>query len=125
MNGYPENPGWRHQATGETSREAALSVFDTARPMMQVLEDLLADGPASPEQLTERLSDMVGRRVLLTSVRARVCQLHKLGRVKDSGGRDLGESGRVRVILWRLTTPEERAAFDAAQEAAKAAKEAA
>lgn len=118
---YPEQPGWRHQAKGETAREAALAVTASAKPMMQMIEDMLGDGPASPEMLAERLSDMMGRRILLTSVRARCTQLNKLGRIVDSGLRSLGESGRSKVIVWALATAEQRAAFEAAKAAASAA----
>lgn len=117
---YPQQPGWRAQASGETSREAAIAARAKARPMMALIEELLADGPASPEQLHARLTED-GSRVLLTSVRARVCQLHKLGRVVDTGKRSLGESLRAKVIVWRLATSEERAAFVAAKEAGHAA----
>lgn len=115
---YPHQPGWRAQATSETSREAALAVRAKAKPMMALIEELLAEGPASPEQLHARLSEN-GSRVLLTSVRARVCQLHKLGRVVDTGRRSLGESLRAKVIVWRLATSAERAAFDSGKEVAR------
>lgn len=114
---FPHAPGWRSQAVGETSREAAIAQRARAPKMMERVLDLLEQGPASPEQLHAKLTED-GEYVLLTSVRARVCQLHKLGRVVDSGARGLGESRRARVIIWRLATPAEFAAFQAAKEAA-------
>jgi len=99
--GYPQQPGWRASATGETSRDAALAIRAKGTPMLRQLIDLLRDGPASPEQLHRMLAEQ-GRPALLTSVRARVCQLNKLGRVVDTGQRGLGESGRSKVIVWRL-----------------------
>lgn len=111
---YPQEPGWRQSVT-ETSKAAALLQREKAQSMMARVEAMLADGPASCEQLHEKLSED-GERILLTSVRARVCQLHRLGRVRDSGGRALGESLRAKVVVWRLATADERTAFAAALE---------
>ena len=121
MSRWPNAPAWRHHSQGETAREAALAVTPSSKTMMQMIVDLLGEGPASPEHLTDKLTDLLGRRVLLTSVRARVCQLRAQGRVVDSGFRDIGESGRVRVIRWRLATADELAAFEAAKAEAVAA----
>jgi hypothetical protein len=111
MTRYPKTPGWRPGAL-ETSRLAAESVAPTAGRMMDRVEAYIRDhGPASPEEITAGLV-RPGERILLNSIRARVCQLHKLGHVADAGRdkRGIGESGRVGVIRWRVTTPEERAA---------------
>lgn len=102
----------RRNAVGGTSRQASLDVAPAAKPMMQAIEGFLTFAPHTPEELHAKLSEG-GRRVLLTSVRARVCGLHKAGRVTDSGERGLGESGRSKVIRWRLTDTAERAAFEA------------
>jgi hypothetical protein len=110
MTRYPKTPGWRPGAL-ETSRLAAESVAPTAGRMMDRVEAYIRDhGPVSPEEITAGLV-RPGERLLLTSVRARVCQLHKLGHLADAGRdkRGIGESGRVGVIRWRVTTPEERA----------------
>lgn len=115
--GFPHQPGWRASAHGETSREAAIAQREKAPKMLDRVRELLAEGPASPEQLHAKLAGR-GVKSLLTSVRARVCQLHKLGEVVDSGARGMGESGTVRVIVWRLATPAERATLAAKQEAA-------
>ena len=109
---FPHEPSWRYGPHSQTSRAAALSVKVRAPGVMIVLAELLKEESASPEQLQAKLAER-GRRVLLTSIRARVCQLHKLGRVVDSGARSLGESGHREVIVWRLTTAEELASFQA------------
>lgn len=106
---YPDDPGARRHATGGTSQAAAASVKPKAGAQAQAVLAMLADGPASPEELTTRLHRR-GEPALLTSIRARCTQLHKLGLVADSGLRGLGESGRAKVIRWRLTSAEERAA---------------
>ena len=106
---FPHEPGWRSGPHSQTSRAAARSIRVRTPGMMGVLAELLKEGPASPEKLQAKLADR-GRKELLTSIRARVCQLHKLGRVVDSGARSLGESGHREVIVWRLTTADEHKA---------------
>jgi hypothetical protein len=110
LTGYPFQPAARFGATGGTSEAARDRVRAGAPKMLDRIVDLLAEGNASPEQLHAKLK---GRGVpsLLTSVRARVCQLNKQGRVCDSGTRGIGESGSCKVIVWRLSTPDELALF--------------
>ncbi len=103
---FPHSPGWRASAHGETSRLAAEGQRLKAPRMLDRLTALLTEGPASPEELHAELKRQ-GVTAPLTSVRARVCQLHKQGRVVDSGARGLGESGSCKVIVWRLSTPDE------------------
>lgn len=108
MSGYPEAPGWKGAAT---SRAAADFVAPTAPRMMDRIEaHLRAHGPATPEEITAGLA-RPGERLLLTSVRARVCQLRNLGRVVDAGSRGLGESQRCKVIRWRCATADELSLF--------------
>ena len=101
---YPHEPGFKDQ---DTSKAAGSLVAPGAPSMLAVIVALLAEGPASPEQLKAKLAER-GREVLLTSIRARVCQLKQQGRVTDTGERGIGESGVARVKIWRLTTPAER-----------------
>jgi hypothetical protein len=115
MSGYPEAPGWKGQAT---SRAAAEYVAPTAGRMMDRIAAYLAKhGPASPEEITARIA-RPDENLLLTSVRARVCQLRNLGRVVDAGSRGLGQSRRVKVIRWRLASADELSRFLALKAAA-------
>ncbi len=107
---FPQEPGWREGRHSDTSKAAAKQVTPRAPTMLQLIADLLAEGPASPEQLHAKLRSR-GERSLLTSVRARVCQLHKSGRVIDSGARGIGESGTAKVVIWRLASAEELSMF--------------
>lgn len=108
MSGYPETPGWKGQ---ETSRLAAEFVAPSAGRMMDRVEAYLRDfGPASPEEISEAIAQP-GELLLLTSVRARVCQLRNLGRIVDAGTKGLGQSRRVAVIKWRVATPDELSLF--------------
>jgi hypothetical protein len=107
---YPDGPG--HKGT-ETSRAAAEFVAPSAGRMMDRVEAYLqAAGPASPEEISAGIAQP-GEILLLNSVRARCTQLRALGRVVDSGQRGKGESGKVRVIRWRVATADERSRFAA------------
>lgn len=111
---YPEDATAR-RGSAQTAFDAADQVQPSVANMLTRCERHIAShGPCSPEEIHAAWS-AVGERVLLTSIRARVCQLHKLGRVIDSGERGIGESLRAKVVRWRLTTAEERAAFAAAK----------
>lgn len=116
---YPETPGVRSNAAGETSGAAAEFIAPFATGMCADVLALLKQAPATPEELTDMLQRRSTKRVLLTTVRARVCQLRAQGLVVDEGSRGIGESGKVRVIRWRPATPAETVAFLATKEAAR------
>lgn len=106
---YPSAPGWRTSSSGTTSREAAAFVAPHAPRQADLALDVIRDlGCASPEQIVAALKDR-GHQVLLTSIRARTTGLYKQGRVMPSGEYGKGESGKVRVIKWRASTPAELA----------------
>lgn len=103
-----------------TAVAAAIDATKKAPSMVDRIWSLLQDGPLTPEEAHAKLEAEDDARVLLTSVRARMCSLHKAGLVVDSGERGIGESRRSKVVRWRVTTPEEREAHAAAiQEAAQ------
>ena len=112
---YPETPGWRQNATGETSKAAALAVRLRAPTQCELVLAALEQGPAHPEQITARIMG-AGREVLLMLIRPRCSQLVRLGKIVDSGLRGRGEGG-CKAIMWRLATPQERVAWDDAQAA--------
>lgn len=122
---YPFKPGARPGLTPATTK-AIQDAADIAAPTAPALQGLcldelrIAKAPLSCEDIQFRLEAQwaqYGRRILLTTVRARVCQAHRQGLVVDSGERGLGESQRASVVKWRLTTTEEQATFQAARRA--------
>ena len=122
MNQYPHQPGCR-TGSPQTSLLAALDAGKTAPRAMDRILAKLADGPASPEELCAVFA-AEGDPLLLTSIRARVTQAKRLGRVIDSGERGLGESLKSKVMKVRLTTPAEMSdalAVQAAREEVKGA----
>ena len=108
--GYPNQPGWRTGPNSATSQEAASAAAVHAGPLKDRVLALLDVGPASPEELQAKFAAL-GERVLLNTVRARCSDLHALGRLRPSGTFARGESGKVRVIRWRLATADELSLF--------------
>lgn len=99
-----------------TSVAAAIDATPKARPMIERIWEIYQEGAFTPEEVHQRLiAD--GERPLLTSVRARICGLHKAGRLIDSGERGLGESNKSKVVRWRRTTTPEFSAHIALQAA--------
>ena len=106
-----------------TSVAAAIEATPKAPAMIERIWERFGEGSFTPEEMTARLErDYPDERFLLTTVRARVCALHKAGRIKDCGERGLGESNKSKVIRWRRTTVEEYAAHVARQEALEGAE---
>ena len=113
---YPESPGWRQNATGETSKAAALAVCLRAPTQCERVLAVLEQGPAHPEAITARLK-ACGHNVMLMSIRPRCSQLVRQGRIVDSGARGSGEGG-CKAIVWRLATAGEFSRFLARKAAA-------
>jgi len=97
-------PHWRKDATGETSRLAAIAKAATApKQRERVYGVLLASGYAmTPEQIARALHD-AGRRDMLMSIRPRCSELARLGLIYDSGERGIGEGG-CKAIKWIAIT---------------------
>jgi len=106
------------KGSAHTSVAAAIDAEKAAPRMTDRIWAIYQTGPHTPEEVHAKLS--TEGRVLLTSVRARICGLHKAGRLIASGEKGLGESLRSRVIRWRMSTPSELADFLARREAEKA-----
>lgn len=115
---YPhEQAGVRPGTVGETAQAAADFLAPHLAGMCAEVFGLIREAPSTPEELTAKLQRRRDRRVLLTTVRARVCQLRAQGLVVDEGSRGIGESGKVKVIRWRAAEPAETAAYLAGKEA--------
>jgi hypothetical protein len=100
--------GFKDSQGGDTSYQAACKISkELGRRQAEVLAHLQL-GPATPEEI----ADAIGRH--FATVRPRVSELVRLGLVMDTGRRGTGALGGT-VRIWRVATPEERAAFQAAQ----------
>ena len=107
---YPNEPGWRW-GSPDTSRRAARAFAPKAKPIRVRALEVFERGPATAEQV----ADQIGEHFMI--VRARCSELRALGLIDDTGRRGDGALGG-RVVVWRATTPLERAAFTAARETA-------
>jgi hypothetical protein len=110
-------PFARHGATGDTAAQGRDFIRPKAKTLRQHVLDEIEAQPGSPEQIHARLHDR-GVKHLLTAIRPRCSELSRMGMVKDSGRRALGESQRCKSIVWEATSPDERSLF-AARKAAE------
>ncbi|WP_426039467.1 hypothetical protein [Brevundimonas sp. DC300-4] len=92
-----------HKSSAHTAVAAAIDAGKTAPTMIDRIWEIYLTGPHTPEEVHEKLSSE--GRILLTSVRARICGLHKAGRLIASGEKGLGESRRSKVIRWKIASP--------------------
>jgi hypothetical protein len=115
---YPET------AAGHKGRDTGIAAAamqnPTLRSMRELVLDAYAEGPASPEQIAARLKRR-GHDLWPMTVRCRVSDLGKLGRLVDTGQRAPSMSGKAKSIVWRLATAEEFAQH-LARKAAEAEK---
>ena len=101
--------------SAHTAVAAAIDATKTAQTMTEKIWPFFLEGPHTPEEVHAKLIAN-GEKALLTSVRARICGLHKAGKLRASGEKGLGESMRSKVIRWVRATPEQEAAYLAARE---------
>ncbi len=101
---YPLTPGFKGDL--DTGRLAARSFAPKAKPIRVRALAVIEGAPAT----AERIADVIGAHWMV--VRARCSELRAQGLITDSGRRGNGALGG-RVVVWRATTPLERAAFDA------------
>lgn len=117
------DPAFRAGSIGGTAQEAARRVKPVAKSQAAlVYEAVVRLGKATPEEVTADLLER-GHRVILNSVRARVCGLSRIGLLLDTGERGLGESRRMPTIRWRPLSADELSHWHAVK-ALKAEKEA-
>ncbi|MGI9169206.1 MAG: hypothetical protein ACR2FH_03400 [Caulobacteraceae bacterium] len=109
MTGYPHSPG--HKVPSDTGLLAARSFAPKAKPIRARAMAVIERHPATAEQVAE----VIGEHWMI--VRARCSELRAQGLIADSGRRGEGALGG-RVVIWRSTTPLERAAFHSSREAA-------
>lgn len=90
---YPAVPGSKVPGTSEDAAESMRESAPTLRGM--ALDILRRDGPATADEVAAKL----GKSVL--TIRPRVCELAKLGKIEDTGLRGTNSSGR-RAVIWQI-----------------------
>lgn len=90
-NTYPHTPG--HQNT-DTSKEAAESIEPCAVSLRPACLSALGLRQMTADEVASSL------RKSILSIRPRITELRRLGKIEDTGERRLNESGK-RAIAWR------------------------
>jgi hypothetical protein len=112
MSSYPHEPGVRHNSTGGTAEAARETIRAVAPSYEAACLAYVEQHPCTPDEAHARLERELGRRVPLYSVRPRFSTLKARGLVADSGLRRAPPGG-CKAVVWRATTAEERAIFNA------------
>lgn len=89
---YPQVPGYQNR---DTSKEAAERAKPTAETLRTKVYNILKVKPMSADECAAELGETV------LSIRPRVTELSKLGKIKDSGKRTLNVSKR-RAVVWEV-----------------------
>ena len=101
------HPRWCRNATGETSKAAALYMKPKAPRLRDRVLSFVEASPSTPEVVQVKLQ-ADGIFHLVSAIRPRFTELKAMGKVCDSGARRIGESGRCKSVVWRATTEDER-----------------
>lgn len=98
--GYPNSPGYK--ALG-TSRDAAVRITPRARKLLDRVHDLMRSRypeAFSPDQVAELLGETI------LSVRPRMSELHRHGKIETTGARRKNQSGMT-ANCYRAIDPSE------------------
>lgn len=98
---YPQVPGWKGV---ETSRQAAVAVKNAAANLREAVFDQFRLGSATADEIAERLETSI------LSVRPRVAELHKQGKLRDTGLRRKNQSGH-NAVVWERNDERVQQAF--------------
>lgn len=114
-------PRARRSSTGGTAEAGAAFIEPHAPTIRHMTLEIVEQSPATGEQVHEILRER-GVRCVLYSVKPRLSELKNAGLVTDSGERGISDSGKLRSVVWRATTAQERSQF-LARKAAEAEHE--
>ena len=93
---YPTAPGYKNKDKSGPSRKAALSI----KPHALTLRGLCFKAISQMPMTADEVAAAIGKSIL--SVRPRIAELSKLGKIEDTGNRRENESGRDATV-WRKT----------------------
>jgi hypothetical protein len=116
---YPEEAaGYRAGIGEETARAAAELQNRSLHSIRALVLAEFGNGSGTPEAICERLAQR-GHALWYQTVRARVSDLGRLGKLIPTGERGPSMSGAAKSLVWRKAKPAEVATFEA-KRAAKA-----
>jgi hypothetical protein len=90
---YPQAPGYRERST---SRDAALSVKESADDLRALVLAEIAKCPRTVHEMAELLDRLV------SSVQPRFSELRAAGKIAPSGERRRNPTSNKRAHVWRL-----------------------
>ena len=94
---YPTSPGYKNKDKAGPSRKAAISIKPHALNLREMCFRVIGQLPMTADEVAET----IGKSIL--SVRPRIAELSKLGKIEDSGERRMNESGKDATV-WRKKT---------------------
>jgi len=90
---YPDAPGHKGRDTGIAAAEDVAP--KVPRLQRVVLKSLETAGPSTPDEIAARHG------LSILTIRPRVSELGRLGKIVDTGARRVNRSGK-KAIVWRL-----------------------
>jgi len=94
--GYPHDPGYKSGQMDGPSRKAALSMKPHALNLREKCFRAISQIPMTADEVAGAIEKSI------LSVRPRIAELSKLGKIEDSGKRRTNESGKDATV-WRIT----------------------
>lgn len=91
---YPHAPGYK-TVNPETSQQAATAVKSRAETLRELVLEKFRLGSATADEIATKLNESV------LTIRPRVAELHKQGKLADTGVRRHNASGHSAAV-WRL-----------------------
>ncbi|WP_348701138.1 hypothetical protein [uncultured Limnobacter sp.] len=95
LDGYPNTPGYKNKDKDGPSRLAANGIKTRAPNLREKCLRAISQIPMTADEV----ADVVEKSIL--SIRPRIAELSKLGRIEDSGQRRTNESGKAATV-WKV-----------------------
>lgn len=94
---YPTSPGYKNKDRAGPSKKAAISIKPFALSLRERCFRVIGQMPMTADEVAETVEKSI------LSVRPRIAELAKLGKIEDSGNRRTNESGKDATV-WRIKT---------------------
>ena len=94
LDSYPNSPGYKNKDKDGPRRVAANGIKTRAPSLREKCLRAISQIPMTADEV----ADVVEKSIL--SIRPRIAELSKLGRIEDSGQRRTNESGKAATV-WR------------------------
>ena len=91
---YPSSPGYKNKDKLGPSRKAAISIKPHALNLRDRCYKIIGQMPMTADEVAETMEKSI------LSIRPRIAELVKLGKIEDSGNRRENESGKEATV-WR------------------------